>query len=207
MTGFPGLARASCLVAAAAFPVAAQAPAPRGNEREAYQEIAATLMAMPFTVGGVAVMMVVARRCRPDKEGQWKRVIDAIDQRFVVCATQEPRWQVDVSREFAKEEAHARANGSSVGYGSLALERFWSSATRQIDERGTAVCAKLGLFVDPAAVSDKARADYLQADPSATPQKLEAALQRARSLLAFGIDTAWIDRPCRTFWPDAGPQK
>jgi hypothetical protein len=196
------LALMSCLVAAAS--ASAQAPATRSTLPDVSQDIAATMMGASYGVGSVAFMMIAARKCRPDKEEQWRRVIDVMDRRFWECARQEPRWLEAVSREFPEEEKRARIAGTSTGLGSLALDRLWSTATRQIEEKGVTICGLVGPFIDPASVSDKAKVDYLRADPEMTPETLEIGLQRSRSRLALAADTMWIDTPCKKFWPDAG---
>ena len=203
MTGISRLALVLCL--AAPMPSWAQAPALRSTGRDVFQEIPATLMGLPYSVGPIAFLIVGARKCHPDKEAQWRRVIDAIDRRFRHCASMEPRWQADVSRQFVKEEQQARAAGTSTGLGSLALAYFWSTATGQFGEKGAAGCAFVGPLLDP--TSDEARAAYLRNVPQATPESLNVALSRVRELLVLADDTAWVEAPCNTFWPNPDGKK
>lgn len=201
MTGPAALALVLCL----ATPMPSWAQAPQNAGRSVSHEISATLMGLPYSVGAIAVLIVGAQKCRPDKEAQWRRVIDAIDRRYQHCAGMEPRWQADVSRQFAKEEEQARAAGSSTGVGSLAGAFFWSSAARPLEEKGAAACAHVGVLLDP--TSDEARAAYLRSVPQATPESLNMALSRTRELLALADNTVWVESPCNTFWPNPEGKK
>jgi hypothetical protein len=162
-------------------------------------------MGLPYSVGPIAYLIIAARKCHPDKEAQWRRVIDAIDRRFQRCASTEPRWQADVSRQFAKEEQQARAGATRTGLGSLAVAFFWSSAARQFEEKGEAACAHVGALLDP--TSAEARAAYLRDVPQATPESLNVALSRIRELLVLADNTGWVETPCTTFWPNPDGKK
>jgi hypothetical protein len=124
---------------------------------------------------------------------------------LVLClAAPLPSWaqaSADVSRQFAKEEQQARAAGTSTGLGSLALAYLWSSAVRQFEEKGASACAFVGPLLDP--TSDEARAAYLRSVPQATPESLNSALSRTRELLVLSYNTAWVEAPCNTFWPNS----
>jgi hypothetical protein len=175
--------------------------------RSVQDEITSTLMGLPYDVAGIVAIIVAARKCRPDAEVRWMRVIDAIDRRYWHCVSEEPRWREAISRQFGKEEQAARAAGTSAGLGALSLAFFWSTAARQLEQKAATLCANFDSSFDPASVSDEARAAYLRSVPQSTPESLETVLTRLREFLALADDTAWVQSPCNRFWPDYGAKK
>lgn len=192
------------LAALVSSPSWAQAPQPAWSVQS---EISSTLMGLPYGVAGIVAIIVAARKCRPDAEARWMRVIDAIDRRYWHCVSEEPRWQEAISRQFGKEEQAARAAGTSAGLGSLSLAFFLSSATRQLEQKGDALCATFGPSFDPASVADEAMAAFLRSVPHSTPGSLETALTRLRWYLAVADNTRWVQSPCNTFWADDGAKR
>lgn len=147
-------------------------------------------------VGPVVAQAVIAvELCGGGDAEPWKRVVAAIDARHRRCIAEDVKWK-DLTE---KPDTLA---------GTYAFESFLQTRGAEARKQGAAdYCGRVPwkLVLDPAATAAPIKGAFLRDHPKVSAEKLDEFLSLMGWVRKLGEDSAWVQTPCKSFWPE-GPR-
>lgn len=163
---------------------------------------------MEMVVPVIAQLVVAAELCGFGETQSWKRIIEAIDNRYRHCLAQDPGWS-GLAVGWEKQEREAKARGSSTIIGSLAFEDFLGTRGAEARATGSAsyCTGPWRMVLEPGSATEQAKAEFLRSKPSVTAERLEEFLSWTSWIHTLGDDQGWVKTPCDAFWPTSSNTK